>query len=297
VALLGLLTLALSLCAPSAALADAYLGSTQVLGTAPTAPQATPIDTIYWQTALANGRPFRVSQPGQILQLALRGYSTGGTPEPIHFQVLRPGPGAKLTIVASSQAFTLPATDGVWPFNPTTFCVKAGDFIGFNVEGGGTGVDVFTPTTGSSTGLYAANFGTMNGNLVTPVPLNNTELLMSAFEGTGVHASPLCGGIAGIELHVPVKSLHVSKTGSAVLPLLCTGPEPCSGSLRLSVDGAVLARASFNVGSRSNIELGLSLNAAGRRMLHRAGSLAANATAILGAAPDDSVTSPLKLVG
>jgi hypothetical protein len=288
--------LALGLSAAPAALGDAYLGSSSLLGPVTTVPEPTAIDTVYWLTALANGNPFRVSKNGQILQFSVRGHTDGPSPAPIHFQVLRPA-GARLKIVASSQAFPLPVTDGVWSFNPVNFCVRAGDYVGFNTEGG-PNLDVFAPITGSTTQRYAANFGTMNGDFATPTALPNIELLMSAFEGTGGHASPLCGGIAGIELHVAAQSLKVGRSGSTTVPLLCTGPEPCSGSLRLSAGDTLLATGSFSLASRGQRALPLTLSPAGRRLLraHRAG-LTATVTAILGTGPDDSVSSALRLVG
>jgi hypothetical protein len=298
---------ALALAVPAAAWGDAYLGSTSLVGQAPASAQLTPIDTVYWLTALANGRPVRVAQSGQILQFSLRGHTVGTTPAPIHFQLLRPGAGSQLTIVASSQAYPLPTADGVWSFDPVNFCVQAGDYLGLNEEGG-TQVDAFAPINGSTTDVFGADRGTMNGNIVTPNALPNVELLLAAYEGTGVHASPLCGGISGVELHVRDTVAHVSKGGATTLTLACTGPLPCSGSLRLSASvpaarhtpahTLLLTSASFAVASRGERALALSVSTAGRQALkaHK-GGLAGLVTAILGSAPDDTVTSSLKLTG
>ncbi len=303
--------LAVALLVPKTAHADAYLGSTMLLSHAPDASEPVSVDSVFWLTALANDRPglqrYLVTQPGQILQFEVRGYSGGSTPAPIHFQDLRPSSAGTLSIVASSQAYPLPTIDGVWSFDPTNFCVQAGDYLGFNEEAG-IPVNVFGAIPGSTTAEFSSHNGTMNGDAVTPTPLPNVELLMSGYEGTGPHASPLCGGIQGIELHVQAQAARVGTAGSVTLPLACTGPLGCQGTLALSAteaatrrrpaESVVIAQASFSVGTHAGRDLSLTVTAVGLRLLrNHHGKLAATALATLGSAAADTVSSRLTLTG
>ena len=303
--------IALALLAPPHARADAYLGSTLLLHHAPDAPEPVAIDSVFWLTALASDTPalkgYVVSQPGQIQQFQLRGYAGGGVPAPIHFQDLRPSASGALTIVASSQAYALPATDGVWSYDPQNFCVQAGDYLGFN-EQGGAPINVFGAIAGSTTERFSATGGTMNGDVVTPTALPNVELLMAAYEGTGPHASPLCGGIAGVELHVSTRAVAVHRSGAAALALACTGPLSCAGTLTVNAvqpaqggqpaRSVVVAQAPFSLASRGRRDIVLAVSALGRRLLSSAhGHLAATVVASLGAASADTVSAAVTLTG
>jgi hypothetical protein len=312
VALVVATVLAVGLLAPGGARGDAYLGSTLLLDHAPNASEPVAVDSVFWLTALANDRlglrRYRVAQSGQVLQFEVRGYTAGTQPAPIHFQDLRPVAGGGLQIVASSQAYPLPVVDGVWSFDPTNFCVRAGDFLGFNEEGGAV-VDVFGAIRGSTTQRYSANDATMNGEMVTPTALPNVELLMSAYEGTGPHASPLCGGINGIQLNVTARSARVRASGALVLPVACTGPLPCPGTLSLlaTEPGAgngqprsvVIGHAPLGLATHSDGDLTVTLSGLGRRLLgDHHGRLVTTASARLGAGlPGDTVTSTVTLTG
>ncbi len=291
--------------------ADAYLGSTLLLRHAPDAPEPVAVDSLFWLTALAsdtqNVHRYLVTQPGQILQFQVRGYSAGTVPASIHFQDLRPTPGGALQIVASSAAYPLPTVDGVWSFDPENFCVQAGDYLGFN-EGGGSPVDVFASVPGSTTQRFSSNFGTANGDLVMPTALPNVELLMAAYEGTGPHASPLCGGIAGSELHFTGSSIAVGRNGGASVPLACTGPLPCSGALsviatvkprRGHAQTVAVAQTRFALGSHATGAVSVTIDAAGRTLLRRhSGSLPVTIAAALGdGGPADTLSSSATLTG
>ncbi len=304
--------LAAGLLAPGGARGDAYLGSTLLLDQAPDASEPVAVDSVFWLTALANDplglHRYQVTQTGQVLQFEVRGYTAGAQPAPIHFQDLRRVADGGLRIVASSQAYPLPVVDGVWSFDPTNFCVKAGDFLGFNEEGGAV-VDVFGAIHGSTTQRFSANNATMNGDMVTPTALPNVELLMSAYEGTGPHASPLCGGINGIQLSVTARSARVRAPGTLALPLACTGPFPCSGRLSLLAtepgtgNGAPrsvpIGQAPIGLGSHSDAAASVTLNGLGRRLLgDHNGRLVATVSASLGAGlPGDTVSSTITLTG
>jgi hypothetical protein len=290
--------------------ADAYLGSTLLLHRAPDTPEPEAIDSLFYLTSLASDtlglRRYLVTTPGQIEQFQLRGYTAGSTPAPIHFQVLRRTGKGALQIVASSAAFSLPTVDGVWSFDPQNFCVRPGDYLAFNEEGGPV-VNVFASVPGSTTQRFAKNNGTMNGDRITPTALPNVELLMSAYEGTGPNASPLCGGIAGIELHVTSHSIPVGGSGAAALPLACTGPLPCAGSLDVTAterrnggfDTLAVGHAAFSLPSHGSGDVNVAIGAAGRRLLRSDhGSLFVTIASHLGAGgPDDTLSSTATLTG
>ncbi len=291
--------------------ADAYLGSTLLLRHTPDATEPVAVDSLFWLTALAsdtlNVRRYLVTQPGQIVQFQVRGYTAGAAPATIHFQDLRPNPSGALQIVASSGAYPLPTTDGIWSFDPENFCVQAGDYLGFN-EGGGSPVDVFASVPGSTTQRFSSNFGTNNGDLVMPTALTNVELLMAAYEGTGPHANPLCGGIAGSELHVTAHSIAVGAAGGASVPLACTGPLPCSGSLTVIATvkprhgharTVAVAQTQFALGSHASGAPTVTIDAAGRSLLRtHHGSLPVTIAAALGnGGPADTLSATATLTG
>ncbi len=281
--------------APAASLADDYLGSK--LDQPATVTQMFQTDTTFWQTALTSATgpalAARVPESGQILQFHLRGYAAGNHgAQPIHFQVLRPQPNGTLKIIATSQPFVLPAQDGVWPYNPINFCVKAGDYLGFSTEGGfnpqsapmGVPFQVFAPTSGSATAYFTKNEGVMNGAVLTPTMLSNSELLMSAYEGTGGNASPLCGGIRGIQLVALSQTDKVASSGATTVRVACRGPLACIGTLTLTTPASgeapassaasaaaaaatTLASAHFKIQSHQTANVPVTVSAQGRSLL------------------------------
>lgn len=327
-ALLGAALTLAALALPAAASADHYLGST--LAAAPTVAEAFPQDTTFWSTALpapsgATSTFDRtvVPEDGQILQFQLSGMAAGGFgPQPIHFQDLRPVAGGALRIVATSQAFTLPETSSVWSFDVTNFCVKAGDRLGFSDEGGaqespsGVPFQVFGTEAGAQTQYFSRHNGVMNGAQINGSALPpGTELLMAAYEGTGGHASPLCGGVQGIEFRLPTGTATVDGAGTTQLSIGCQGTFPCNGHLSLQLPaahaGATRARrprkrpslaigsARFAIPRQHTSKVRVRLTARGRRLLRaRGGRLKVTLAVSAGAGgAADTVTSPLTLHG
>ena len=271
--------IALGLLVPKTAHADAYLGSTMLLSHAPDASEPVAADSVFWLTALANDRPglqrYLVTQPGQILQFEVRGYSGGSTPAPIHFQDLRPSGAGTLSIVASSQAYSLPTVDGVWSFDSDEL-LRAGRRLPRLQRGGRVPGERVRRDPGLDDAQFSLHNGTMNGDLVTPTRLPNVELLMASYEGTGPHASPLCGGIQGIELHVTAHRSRVA-AGGACAAARVHRPAGVPGHARTHHDGggdrrprevrrhrarAVLA------GRHASGDASVTIDAVGLRLLH-----------------------------
>ena len=321
----GALIAAALILAPSAR-ADHYLGSP--LSVPATYAQAYQQDTTFWATAIpvtpppgAISNPNRavVPEDGQILQFQVRGFAGGGFgPQPVHLQDLRPIGGGRLRVISTSARFMLPATDGIWSFDPANFCVKAGDVLGFSDEGGfavtptGIPFQVFGQVPGATTQHYTANNGVKNGDTVTPSPLPpGTELLMAAFEGTGGHSSPLCGGIQGIELHPPSGSAKVGANGVVTLSIGCNGPLPCNGGVTLQVPTGqtsakrkrkpsnVLASGHFQIPSHHTSKVKVRLTSKGRRLLrsHHGKMKVVVAVSAGAGGPSNTVTSTITLHG
>ena len=309
---------------PAPALADHYLGST--LAVPATYAQAYQQDTTFWATsipvtpppgAVSNPNRAVVPEDGQILQFQVRGFAGGGFgPQPIHLQDLRPVGGGRLRIIATSSPFMLPATDGLWSYDPVNFCVKAGDVLGFSDEGGfavtptGVPFQVFGMVPGAQTQHYTANNGVKNGDTATPSPLPpGVELLMAAYEGTGGHSSPLCGGIQGIELHPPSGSVKVGSNGVVPLDIGCNGPLPCNGAVTLQLPTGqtaakrkrkpsnVLASGHFMIPSHHTSKVKVRLTSKGRRLLrsHHGKMKVVVAVSAGSGGPSNTTTSTISL--
>lgn len=321
----AVIALAAGLAAPASSWADHYLGST--LSAPATIAEAFQQDTTFWATALAalpqgafTDRTV-VPESGQIVQFQVRGFAGGGFgPQPIYFQDLRPTGKGTLKVVATSQPFVLPATDGVWSFDPTNFCVAAGDRLGFSDLGGynvapnGIPFEVFGSATGAQTQHFTKDHGVDNGAIITPTALPpGVELLMAAYEGTGGHASPLCGGLNGIEFRLPQGTAKVGAGGLVRLSIGCQGPLPCNGHLTLQLPAGqtsakgkrsrrpspVLAHAHFAIPSRHTSLVKVRLNARGRKLLRaHHGRLKVVLSVSAGSGgPANTLTSTLTLSG
>jgi hypothetical protein len=149
-----------------------------------------------------------------------------------------------------------PAT--ITPFNPENMCVAAGDYVGFNDEGGfdsraypsGVPYQVIGSVGGSRMFSFVRNNGTNNGSVMRPGDTTNhdgfaanpgEELMMQTVLATGPDATPLCPGgsrglsspiIAGRIAAVRVsKSFHLSAAGVLSLPVVCYQHAGCTGQV------------------------------------------------------------------
>jgi hypothetical protein len=153
---------------------------------------------------------------GQILTIRLKGVAvpSGQTGDPgpltqIHFSDLRPQSDGSVKVIVTSQPFNVPTTgdsNQISTYEPTNFCVQAGDILALSTEGGfdptfypqGVPFRLFGHVTGSQTAYFTLHNGVMNGAQFTGAPISDAEILMQWDLGTGSHATRLCpGGTAG----------------------------------------------------------------------------------------------------
>jgi hypothetical protein len=153
---------------------------------------------------------------GQVLSFKVKGRvnpsGMAGDPGPltaIHLQDLVPQADGSVRVDHSSQQFNIPSTgdpNQINEFKPENFCVRKGDYIGFNSEGGfdptfypdGVPFQVFSsPQPGWTLDIYSKHNGTGNGAQFTGTEHPGVELLMQAIVGTGSAATALCPGGTG----------------------------------------------------------------------------------------------------
>jgi hypothetical protein len=172
---------------------------------------------------------------GQITDVQVEGFAdvragapTSATDTTVHFQDLVPAGGSWM-VNATSQSFAFPAMatldtaneKTVTDFRPTNLCVRAGDLVALNTEGGfepppafypnGIPFRVFTSVARAQTGVFSAHNATGNGATVsfpssapgaiapTSGQWSQTMLLMRVQLATGADATPLCpGGTQGV---------------------------------------------------------------------------------------------------
>jgi hypothetical protein len=179
-------------------------------------------DAALWNTKLAHGTA-AMPAPGQALKIRLEGCAVAaqGGPPPltqIHFQSLAPLPGGGARVNLSSQPFDIPicgqgrASDTtVSTYNPINLCVRRGDFVALNEEGGfvegayraGVPYHVIGAVAGSSFDSFIKGSGTQNGSVLSPLDTGamdgfavnaHEELMMQVVLGTGRNARYVCPG-------------------------------------------------------------------------------------------------------
>ncbi|HEX3519308.1 MAG TPA: hypothetical protein VHT29_09770 [Solirubrobacteraceae bacterium] len=209
----------------------AYLGTYTAVPPAPDAPHGvfhTPhygADTALWNVKLAAGDP-RAPATGQALAVSLEGCAKAdsGGPVPltqIHFQDISPLPSGGAKVNLTSQAFTIPVcaqhgagTSTVTTYRPINLCVRRGDYVAFNDEGGyvenvyraGVPYRVLGRARGSAADSFLRNNGTGNGAILSPslrfanegfAVNRGLELMLRVRLGTGPDATHICPGGAG----------------------------------------------------------------------------------------------------
>lgn len=202
-ALLGLAGVAV-LASPAGARIITY-GST--LRAPATIAEAHPVDSAFWPVAAPAGRRVRAPRTGQILAIRLKGTALrqhGRNPvDEVHFQHLRPRSRGRMLVLQTSQPFDVPIggpRNTISTFRPENLCVRRGDVIAFNDEGGfvpslfpsGTPFRVFGRVAGARTARYTKGGGTLNGATLAPTVRSREELLMGLELGTGARVSGAC---------------------------------------------------------------------------------------------------------
>jgi len=228
-------------------------------------------DTAFW----AVGE--RAPEDGQIIEIRLKGSALqrGGVDplNEVHFQSLRPLPDGSMVVQASSAAFYVPVggdRDHISIYHPENLCVKKGDVVDFNDEGGfappeypeGVPFRVFAPVDGETTAHYSADNGTNNGDTLHPTADHGEQLLMQLVLGTGSDASEPCGGPrrhpdgslvkAQAKMHVVTpQRAYVSSDRSVEPTLYCNSAAPCAGIAKLVKHGTKIATGRFEIDGHS----------------------------------------------
>jgi hypothetical protein len=228
-------------------------------------------DTAIWNAGLANGTP-RVTATGQAVKIRLEGcaqQAEGGPPplSEIHFQDLSPLPGGGVKVNISSQGFNIPicgqggaSGSTVTTYEPINLCVSAGDYVGFNDDGGyvpnvyraGVPYQVLGAVPGSTADSFLRNNGTGNGAILSSSDLSandgfaanaNKELMMQVELGTGADATHVCAG--GTQGAAPVlPPIRVSRQTDGVnherivsVAVYCRLTPECNGVATLTLAG------------------------------------------------------------
>ncbi|MDX6641307.1 MAG: hypothetical protein QOF12_2318 [Solirubrobacteraceae bacterium] len=201
--------LALAGLATLPAAADARLityGSS--LKATPTIVEAHQADTAFWPVSATGGRAIRAPATGQILAIRLKGTALERSPgraplNQVHFQHLVPQGHGRMLVVQTSGAFAVPIggpRGTISTFRPENLCVRKGDVVDFNDEGGwdppfyqdGAPFRVFAKVGGARVARYIANNATNNGATLEPTARSGEELLMALVLGTGRQQGTAC---------------------------------------------------------------------------------------------------------
>jgi hypothetical protein len=290
--------LVVALAASSALAAKRTYGSN--LHAPATVSEAHQADTAFWPVSIRGDGPGAPAD-GQILRIRLKGMAIKepGGPAPlneVHFQHLVPRAGGSMFIAQSTAPFYVPYTgrrDQISEFVPENLCVKQGDVINFNDEGGwggpsspfyqaGVPFRVFGSVSSSSTARFTKDQGTNNGDTLYPTVVHDQELLMQLVLGTGMDVSEPCGGPRrhpdGSLVKLP-KKMHVVtpqrayvRSNRRVEPTAyCASKSPCLGHARLESKGQTIAKARFLIAPEVGAHIPMRLTRAAYRALRRAG--------------------------
>ena len=223
-------------------------------------------DTALWNVALAAGVPSAPAD-GQILSVRLEGCArpASGGPAPltqIHFQDLVPQGGGAVRVNVTTQPFDIPicgqngaSASSITTYSPTNFCVKQGDYVDFNDEGGfnnqyypsGVPYEVIGSVSGSTMDSFIGNNATNNGATLSPSATSPTsgfatnrdeELMLQATLGSGPDATPLCPG--GTQGTSPAPSGASGGAGPGASPTAPSSPAPIARTavkIRRQTDG------------------------------------------------------------
>lgn len=245
-------------------------------------------DMALWNTAIA-GASAAAPASGQIVSVNVKGCaeSVAGAPTTsteIHFQDLVPGAGGSFSVNVTTQPFDLPicgaGVDGntITTFQPTNFCVKQGDFVSFNDNGGfdpnfypnGVRYMVLGSRTGSRTDSFIRHNGTNNGATFSPGDTTsfdgfatnpNEELLLQAKLATGPDASPNCiGGTSGSAAPGVIQTAPpsaVTSSGATFTAVVNPHGAPTTAHFAYAVDlgFGLIAQATFSTYTHATPEV------------------------------------------
>lgn len=136
--------------------------------------QATPVDSVYWNTKLASGRRVRSPKNGLVVRMRIKGrvIPRGARPDVVmNLQTLRPGGSAAPTATQTAGPFPFPFGGprnriSSYDVRPKGMCVKKGEYLGLATSGG------FGPgyPNGAEFAMFAARPGSAYGQYTTPQP-------------------------------------------------------------------------------------------------------------------------------
>ena len=236
-------------------------------------------DTAIWNVALKNGSP-SAPENGQAVKIKLEGCAEAAPRGPapltqIHFQDISPLPGGGAKVNLTSQAFDIPvcghggASGGtITTYEPINLCMKAGDYIDFNDEGGyvenvyrnGVPYRVLGAVTGSKADSFIRGGGTNNGAVMSSsdrtsmdgfAENEHEELMLQVVFGTGPDATHICsGGTAGLPPPLPALRISSQKDGVnrsriTKVAIFCRLSPQCKGTATLTYKGKTIGARGF----------------------------------------------------
>jgi len=252
----------------------AYPGTNTPVPVSPDAPGGifhTPhfgADTALWNAGVAGGDAVSPAA-GQAIKVSLEGCAreAAGGPAPlteIHFQDLSPLPGGGAHVKNTSQPFQIPVCgehgvsgSTVTTYEPVKLCVSAGDYVGFNDDGGyveniyrsGVPYEVIGGARGSTMNSFIKNDGTGDGALLSSSETSamdgfasnrSEELMLRVTLGTGPDALHACaGGTRGLlaPIRVSPQTDGVNHQRMVAVAVFCRVAPVCNGVLTLSGPG------------------------------------------------------------
>jgi hypothetical protein len=236
-------------------------------------------DTAIWNTELKTGTPGAPAE-GQAVKIKLEGCAepTRGGPPPltqIHFQDITPLAGGSAKVNLTSQPFDIPVCGEkgasgatISTYEPINLCMKQGDYVDFNDEGGyveryyrnGVPYRVLGSVPGSSADSFIKGGGTNNGAVMSSSarsPMEgfatnpNEELMLQVEFGTGPDATHICGGgTAGLPpplpaVHIRPQNEGVNRSRITRMAFYCRLKPVCKGTATLSYKGTSIGSSSF----------------------------------------------------
>jgi hypothetical protein len=272
-------------------------------------------DTALWNVALKSGSP-SAPEAGQAVKVKLEGCAeaSGHGPAPltqIHFQDISPlaGGGAKVNL--TSQAFDIPvcgrsgASGGtITTYEPVNLCMKAGDYIDFNDEGGyvenvyrnGVPYRVLGAVTGSRADSFIRGGGTNNGAVMSSsdrtatdgfAENDNEELMLQVTFASGPDATHICaGGTAGLPPALAPMRISAQKDGvnhSRItrVAIFCRQKPQCKGIATLTYKGKSIGSSAFALSPNATGHVSIRLTPKMFKLLHKRHRANVTLTAVL----------------
>jgi hypothetical protein len=251
-------------------------------------------DTALWNVALKTGSPSAPAN-GQAVKIRLEGCAEEAPRGPapltqIHFQDITPLPGGGAKVNITSGAFDIPicghggATGGtISTYEPVNLCMKTGDYIDFNDEGGyvenvyrnGVPYRVLGAVAGSKADSFIRGGGTNNGAVMSSsdrttmdgfAENENEELMLQVMFGTGADATHICaGGTSGLPPALAPMRISAQKDGvnhSRItrVAIFCRQKPQCKGIATLTYKGQTVGRSGFALSPNSTGHVSIRLS-------------------------------------